>query len=96
MMNACSLVNVPLDWEALLSWGANVLQGKGLRATLGRLSLGASIYHIWRQMNDLLHHNIPRSEEAMLVQIKWEVRVRLLANGKYKWKNVELAARWNV
>jgi hypothetical protein len=51
-MTACSLVNVPLDWEDILSWSANVLQGKGLRATLGRLILGASIYHIWQQRND--------------------------------------------
>jgi hypothetical protein len=69
MVTECSLVNVPLDWDNLQSWVDTVLQGKGLRATLGRLCLG----------NDLLHLNTPRLEESMLVQIKWEVRSRLLA-----------------
>jgi hypothetical protein len=45
LMIACSLVNVPLDWEVMFSWGAYL---PNPWATLGRLSLGASIYHIWR------------------------------------------------
>jgi hypothetical protein len=32
-------------------------------ATLCGLCFGATVYHLWRHRNDLLHDNSPRSEE---------------------------------
>jgi hypothetical protein len=68
-----------------------MLIGKSLKACLGRLCLGATVYHLWRHRNDLIHLKIPRSEEAILAQIKWDVRVRV--NGTY---NAELVDKWNL
>jgi len=63
-----------------------------------RLCLGATIYHLWRQRNDLFHGNMPRSEEAIIVQIRWEVRSRLLVKCPTKKlaKNLDLVHRWNL
>jgi len=54
--------------------GVAVLTGRSFKATLERLSLGATVYQIWWQQNDLMHHNTLRTEESILAQIKWEVR----------------------
>jgi hypothetical protein len=78
-MADCSFLNVPLDWDSIESWGSAILHRKSLKACLGRLCLGAMVYQLWRQRNDLLHCNTPRTEEAILAQIKWEVRAKVLA-----------------
>jgi hypothetical protein len=98
IMAVCSFLNVPLDWENIGSWGATVLHGKSLKASLGRLCLGATVYHLWWQRNDLLQCNTPRTEDSILVQINWDVRARVLAKGKFKslGKNLELVYRWNL
>ncbi len=48
--------------------------------------------------NYLHHGNSPRSEEAILVQIMWEVRGRVLAKGRFKnfSKDLSLVYRWNL
>jgi hypothetical protein len=75
-----------------------VLHGKSLKACLGRLCLGATVYQLWSQRNDLLHCNNPRTEEDILTQIKWEVRARVLAKGHFKClgKSLLLVYRWNL
>jgi len=75
-----------------------VLIGKSLKACLGRLCLGATVYHLWRHRNNLIHSKTPRSEEAILAQIKWDVRVRVIAQGRFKklTYNVELVDKWNL
>jgi hypothetical protein len=49
-------------------------------------------------MNDLLHGNIPRSEEVIVAQIKWEVRSRILArcSAKKIVKNFDLIHIWSL
>jgi hypothetical protein len=79
-----SFVEVPFDWESIESWGSSMLHEKSFKACLKRLCLGATVYHLWRQQNDLLHCNTPRMEEAILAQIKWEVRARVFAKGHFK------------
>jgi hypothetical protein len=97
-MAECSFKNIPLDWDYIESWGAAELQGKGLKASLGRLCLGATVYHLWKQRNDLLHCNKPRTEEAILKQIRWDVRSRVMAKGRFKCSgtNLEIIHRWNL
>jgi hypothetical protein len=83
-MADCFIFNVPLDWENIEEWSLKVLQGKNSKASLGRLCLKANVYNLWRQRNDLLHNNTPCTEEAILAQIRWEFRARLMAKGYFK------------
>lgn len=49
-------------------------------------------------MNDLLHGNTPRTEEAIVAHIKWEVRSRMLAKCHFKSldKHLDLVYRWDL
>jgi hypothetical protein len=71
---------------------------KDLKTCLGRLCFGAVIYYIWRHRNDLQHGNTPKSEEAIGATIKWEVRLRLLAKGRFKdlSSHLSLVYRWHL
>jgi hypothetical protein len=46
IMADCSFLNVPLDWEGIEVWCLKALQEKSLKARLGRLCLGATVYHL--------------------------------------------------
>jgi hypothetical protein len=48
-----------------------VMHGRSLKANLCKLCLirSESLPYIWRQRNDLLHGNTPRSKEALVAQI---------------------------
>ncbi len=67
-----------------MDWGISNFHGKSLQACLGRLCFGSVMYHLWKHRNDLEHGNIPRLEEAILVQVFWDVHTRLLAKGRFK------------
>jgi hypothetical protein len=84
IMADCLVYDPPVDWDSVSSWCVARLKDKSLHATICRLCFGATIYHLWRHRNDLLHGNSPRSEEALIKQVKWEVRSRLLARGSAK------------
>ncbi len=74
------------------------MTGRSFKATLERLGLGATVYQLWRQRNDLLHHNPPRTEESILAQTKGDARARFMPKGSFKRsrKNLDLAAWWNI
>jgi hypothetical protein len=42
----CSISNAPLDWDAIEDWGLKELNGRGIRARLGRLCLGSIVYNL--------------------------------------------------
>lgn len=90
------LFDPPVEWELVESWCAANVQGRSLKTNLCRLCLGATVYHLWRHRNDLLHGNTPRSEEGLVAQIRWEVRSKILA--KYSVKkfanSITLVHRW--
>jgi hypothetical protein len=46
IMSECSIFLAPLDWDDIPSWGVVVLRGRSLKATLGRLNLGATVYQL--------------------------------------------------
>jgi hypothetical protein len=71
---------------------------KKLKASLSRLCLGATIYNLWRQRNDLLHNNTPCTKEAIMARIKWEARARIMAKGHFKHlhNSMVLVSRWNL
>jgi hypothetical protein len=70
--------------DEVVDWAREKICGKTLQSLLGRLCVGAVIYHLWRHRNDLLHGNSLRSEEVILVQILWEVHGRVLAKGRFR------------
>jgi hypothetical protein len=96
IMSECSIPNAPLDWDAIEAWGVKVLRGRGVRANLGRLCLGSTVYNIWKQKNAILHNSSPKTEESIMDCIRWEVRSRLVANGQFKNLNHTLVFRWNL
>jgi hypothetical protein len=67
-------------------------------ATLCGLCFGATVYHLWRHRNDLLHDNSPRSEEDLVKQVKWEVRSRVLArcSAKKIVNSARLDQKWSL
>jgi hypothetical protein len=87
-----------VEWAEVVSWTAGALKGKGPQASLCKLCLAAVVYHIWRQRNDLCHGNVPKTEEALVATIKWEVRLRFMAKsaGKKTALNVDLVHQWNL
>jgi hypothetical protein len=76
----------------------NKISSFGMQATLCKLCLAATAYHLWKQMNDLCHRNTPRTEENIIVQIKWQVRMRILYKGQFKKTtlNENLASIWSI
>jgi hypothetical protein len=95
-MAECSISNAPMDWDAIEAWGLKALKGKCIRANLGRLCLGSTVYNLWKQRNALLHNSSPKTEESLMNCIRWEVRSRLMANGQFKHLNHSLVFRWNL
>jgi hypothetical protein len=83
-MAACEFPNPPICWDEVVDWAREKICGKILQPFLGRLCVGEVIYHLWRHRNDLLRGNSLRSKEAILVQILWEVRGRVLAKGRFR------------
>jgi hypothetical protein len=74
------------------------LKGKSLKTRLCKLSLGAVVYHIWIQRNNLIHGNVVCSEEGRIARIKWEIRSRLMGKGQYRRSmvNIRLLQNWNL
>jgi len=100
IMSECSFINVPTSWNDVEIWGPKVLRGRSLQSCLGRLCFAAVVYHLWQQRNALLHSNNPWTEEAILAQVRWEVRMRMriMAKGHFKRLNKQkvLVAKWNL
>jgi hypothetical protein len=98
IMADCCVYNPPIEWSSIGSWSAECWKGRNLQATICKLCFGATIYHLWRHRNDLSHGNVPRSEEKLIQQIKWDVRSRLVArySAKISVKNLLLVQKWNL
>lgn len=59
-------------WGACdMDWGLEKLKGKGLRAVICKLVLGASVYHIWLQRNCRNFREQALSEESITKAILW-------------------------
>jgi hypothetical protein len=43
-MSACLFIDIPSEWEKVMTWSIATLQGKGLQANLGKLCLGACMH----------------------------------------------------
>lgn len=98
LMELCLIADPKVEWDEVTVWCSSDLKGKNLHSTLCKLSLGAIVYHLWRQRNNLLHGNIPKTEESIVAQIKWEVRSKIVATGAVKRSplNCKLVQNWNL
>jgi hypothetical protein len=98
LMASCLIYDPFVEWEDVANWSVDVLKGKSLQISLCKLNLGATVNHIWKQRNDLLHGNTPRTEEAIVAQIKWEVGSRIMVKGAVKKtaQNLKLVHSWNL
>jgi hypothetical protein len=80
----CFISNPRKEWEDIEEWSSVDLKGKSIWTTLCKVCLGASIYHLWRQRNDLLHGNVPRTKEQIIAHIPWEVKKKIMARCRIK------------
>jgi hypothetical protein len=83
-----------VSWDDIVLWACS-FKGKGLHTTLCKLGLAAAVYHIWKLRNELCFGNSPLTEEALIAQIKWDVRTKVLTR-KFKRSPLDrqLSALW--
>jgi hypothetical protein len=98
VMELCGVLHPPTCWDDVVSLGLKEWRGKTMKAYICRLVFGSSIYNIWRTRNALRHGNNPWSEEQLLKQIKWEVKLRFMSKGKFRKTcgNVILCNAWGI
>lgn len=89
MLNSSLIVDPYVEWEDVIKWGIKELRDGGLKSNLCRLTIGAVVYHLWKLRNDLKPGNIPRSEEAIVKTIRWEIQSRIMAKGRFKLSDCE-------
>ena len=53
-------------------------KGKSFISIIKRIAWGATIYHLWRQRNSIIHENVYSSGEAIFHLICNEVRLRVV------------------
>jgi len=96
-MEGC-MTRPEIEWEKVKDWYEAKFTGRSLMANLCRLCLAASIYHLWKLQNDLCHGNTSRTEDVVVKNIRWEVRARVMAKGRFKRaaQNEKLAKLWNL
>ncbi|XP_062167062.1 uncharacterized protein LOC133873362 [Alnus glutinosa] len=75
VMQSCLEPFPVVDWDDVAIWCMMQLKGKSLKTRLCKLSLGAVVYHIWIQRNNLIHGNVVYSKEGLIARIKWEISV---------------------
>jgi hypothetical protein len=80
VMKDCLIRDPPIEWDSLVNWCNSHLRGRSLIAIICKLCFGASVYHLWRHRNALLHGNTLSSEDTIVLQVKRDVRLRLLAH----------------
>jgi hypothetical protein len=79
LMASCLIFDTFVEWSDVANWSIAALKGMGLQVSLCKLCFAATVYHVWKQMNDLCHGNTPRTEEDIVVQITWEVLSKIMA-----------------
>jgi hypothetical protein len=85
-------------WEEVADWSVVEMRHDCLKSRLCILSLGATVYNLWKHKNDILHENVLSSEEIIIAKIKGEVRAYIMAKDSYKKSsmNVQLKALWTL
>jgi hypothetical protein len=71
-MKLCDLEDPPTCWEDVIE-GVQHWRKKILKAYVCRLALGSTVYHMWKNRNEIKYDTHPSSEDHILQRIKWEV-----------------------
>jgi len=94
----CLIRDPPIEWDSLVNWCNSHLRGRSLIAIICKLCFGASVYHLWRHRNNLLHDNTLSSEDSIVLQVKNGVRLRLIArcSTKILYRYPHLVEVWRL
>jgi hypothetical protein len=76
-MSLCLIQNPGVEWDDIVDWFCK-MEGCSLQVLICKLCLAAVVYHLSCLRNDLCHGNTPRTEEALVARIQWEVRSRIM------------------
>lgn len=57
IIRKCQITNPRTDWEEVQEWGVAELKQQSLKGILCKISLGAAVYHIWKQGNHIKYGN---------------------------------------
>jgi hypothetical protein len=88
-MQKCSFISFSTVWEEVLIKGPSVWRGKILKGVVCKLAWGSIVYNIWRHRNNVKFGNRLCTKEQILQNICWEVRTRIVVQGKRKFKAFE-------
>jgi len=77
-MRDCSVHSPPTDWDEIVLWSVVEMRGKSLKACIGKLSLGGTVYHLWLQRDSLLHDKTLWIEKNIVSRIRWKVKSKVL------------------
>lgn len=92
MIKSCMVLNPCVEWKEVIQWSIDNLQSKNIKTSLYKLSFWACVYHLWKQRNDLLCGNTPKTKEDMVDSVRWEIRARIMVKWTFKLstENLEL------
>lgn len=88
----------PGDWHFELAWVVQNCTGKGFKSTLYKLSLAATLYHIWLERNARIFRQQASTVGDLLTAIVAGVRSRVCSWDKSpnSSENLALCNNWNI
>jgi hypothetical protein len=92
------IVDPLTEWDVIVERGVKDWKGKGLKAVLIKLYLGASVYNLWWERNNSRNGNHLQIEEKLIQKISWVVRMKIISNGGFlrSRENEELCCSWGL
>jgi hypothetical protein len=78
-MADCRMIDPLVSWNSIVQWSMVSMKGKKLQAIARKLCFAAAVYNLWLNKNALLHGRTPKTEDGILIKIRWEVKSRLIA-----------------
>lgn len=75
------------------------VKGKALIiSVILRCAWAAAIYFVWRERNNMMHAKVPRTEDCILVGIRWSIQIKVSQMQRIVKDNVNLALAdaWNI
>lgn len=97
ILKICLVDEVHTCWDDVLRWGLKSWK-KSLKPNLCRLGWSAAIYNIWKHQNNIRHGNQILTKEKIVARIKWEVRTKAIAIGRFKRtaENEAVCESWGI
>jgi hypothetical protein len=97
-MEDCLIRDPPIEWDSLVNWCNSHLISRSLIAIICKLCFGVLVYHLWRHCNNVLHGNTLSSEDSIVLQVKNDVRLRLITccSTKILYRYPHLVEIWSL